>query len=69
MEKFLSTSTEEVKSILQEVGQLLVKSSSFTNLIKDLEDKRARTQREIQDLIGSFDTLTSSATTFNGKVK
>lgn len=65
----LSTSTKEVKSILQEVGQLLVKSSSFINLIKDIEDKRAHTQREIQDLIGSFDPLTSSVVTFSGKVK
>lgn len=32
----LSTSTKEVNSILQEVGQLLVKSSSFTNLIKHI---------------------------------
>lgn len=47
----------------------MVKSSSFTNLIKDLKDKRAQTRREIQYLIGLFDPLTSSATTFSGKVR
>lgn len=47
----------------------MVKSSSFTDLIKDLEDKRAQTQREIQDLISYFDPLKSSTTTFSGKVK
>lgn len=65
----LSTSTKEVKSILLEVGQLLIKSSNFTDLIKDIEDKRAQIQRESHDLVDSFDPLTSSAMTFSGKVK
>lgn len=65
----LSTSTEEVKSILKEVGQVLVRFSNFPNFIKDLEVKRVKTQKEIQDLLGSFDPLTSSVANFNEKVK
>lgn len=65
----LSTRTKEVKTILQQVGQLLVKSSSFPTLITNLEDKRNQSQKDIQDLVIYFDPLISSASTFTGKVK
>lgn len=65
----LSSRTKEVKTILQQVGQLLMKSSNFPTLIKDLEDKRNQIQKEIQDLVFSFDPLSSSTSTFTGKVK
>lgn len=65
----LSTITEEVRNIRQEIGQLLVKSSRFTNFIRDLKDKRNQTKKEIQDLISSFDPLTGSTSIFTDEVK
>lgn len=65
----LSTRTEEVKTTLQQVGQLLMKSSKFPVLIKDLNDNINQLQQEIQDLVSSFDPLSSSTSTFTGKIK
>lgn len=65
----LSTRTKEFKTILQQVSQLLMKSLNFPILIKYLEDKRNQIQKEIQDLVSLFDPLSSSTSTFTGKVK
>lgn len=65
----LSTKIEEVKTTLQQVGQLLMKSSNFLVLIKDLDDNINQIQNESQDSVSSFDPLSRSTSTFTGKIK
>lgn len=46
-----------------------MKYSNFHVLIKDLDDNRNQIQKEIQDLVSSFDPLSSSTSTLIGKIK